>query len=644
MKGKKTSVSKATKPNSAAAPKAQEPIIPLLSPRFLQQNIVPIGLLLLLAFALYFLCISYGYVLDDQIVIQDNDFTKKGFGGIRQIFSTDSFQGYFKTKKDLLEGGRYRPLSIATFAMEYGIMGATNPQVSHFFNILFYALTGILMFRVFTALFPSEPESKWYFSLPFVASALFLLHPLHTEAVANIKGRDEILALFFSVAALWAALKWHDHRTFIWRFGAGFFLFLGMLSKENAITFVFVIPLTMWFFTRLSVGDCVKIAMPLLAAALIFIFIRARVLGYFLNPGKEITDLMNNPFYGMTMGERLATISLTLGWYVKLLVFPHPLTHDYYPYHVPKVNWSDMKALGSAVLYAGMAAVALLQLQRRNVISWFFIFFIATISIVSNLFFSVGTFMNERFVYMPSMGFCLLLAWILTQWMPKKFGEKSNSFTILGTGVLALVAAGYAIRTVTRIPDWKDALTLNGSAIKVSPNSARANCFITTALFEQVYKKSNNLDEKKALLKQMDAYITRSLEINPNYSSAMVMQAGIAGEIFQNDHQLDKLFNTFGEILEKKADLKYIDDYMEYLKGRGNMDKYTSFCHRIGYELFFEKKKDFPNAIKYLNYGLGYDTYNYRLLKDMADVYLAKGDAAKSAEYLERLKSAKAAW
>ncbi|MCC7504375.1 MAG: hypothetical protein IT259_03695 [Saprospiraceae bacterium] len=194
---------------SAPAPTRSAPEIALTNTfesGFWRQHWLPALLLLVLSFALYGQAIRMGYVLDDEAVIWNNAYVQKGFAGLRDIFAYDSFMGYFQDKQKLflLEGGRYRPLSLATFAVEVALFGKPGPElahVSHFVNILLYGLTGILLYRILLGLFPLADKKRWWFGAAFLGAALFILHPLHVEAVANIKGRDEILALLFSLGA-----------------------------------------------------------------------------------------------------------------------------------------------------------------------------------------------------------------------------------------------------------------------------------------------------------------------------------------------------------------------------------------------------------------------------------------------------------
>lgn len=655
MAAKSKSNSKSVKPVPSPARQAKpsaKPVVQLtqtFQKGFWRQHWLPCLILTALAFALYAVCIHFRYVLDDEMVIQNNVYVQKGFAGLREIFGNDSFMGYFQDKQKLflLEGGRYRPLSLATFAAEIGIFGkdSTNlPYISHFINILLYGLSGILLYRILLGLFPLKEGGRWYFSLAFIAALIFVIHPLHTESIANIKGRDEILALLGSLAALYATLKYFDSNKAVWLLFSGFALFLGLLAKENAITFLAVIPLTVWFFTKMPVSRVLSSVLPLLAATFIFILIRYKALGFMLDHGKAMNDVMNDSFLGMTFAEKYATISLTLGWYLKLLFVPHPLTHDYYPYHVPKVGWSDWRALVSLAIYLGMGIWALMNIRKRSVIAYSILFWLITLSIVSNVFVPVGAFMNERFAYMPSVAFCILIAWFFSRKLPEWMDEKQDAPNIMGAIVLFGIVALFAFRTYTRVPDWENARTLNNSAVKVSYNSCRSHCFYTRSLYEDDYLKATDPAVKKAIVDSMEYHIQRSLEINPNYGAALIMKFNIATARFDLDHQLDKFFHQVETVMEKipynPIFRENLDKYMVYLDG-SNSDKYTAFCHRAGYDFYFKQRNDPKTALHFLQYGLDRQTEDIRILEDMAEIYKAQGDTAKSAEMQARANAQK---
>src|SRR5204862_527527 len=101
------------------------------------------------------------------------------------------------------------------------------------------------------------------------------------------------------------------------------------ISKENSVTFLVIQPVTIFLFTRHKTKDNLVTLIPPVIATVIFLLIRQSVVGHSTSP--LVNDLMNNPFVDMTLPQKYATILYTLGLYVKLLIFPHPLTCDYYP-------------------------------------------------------------------------------------------------------------------------------------------------------------------------------------------------------------------------------------------------------------------------------------------------------------------------
>ena len=585
----------------------------------------------ILAFGLYWMCLPYGYVLDDQIVITDNKFTQKGVDGIWEILSTESFTGYFGGQKDLVAGARYRPLSIVTFAVEQTVFG-DNAFIRHLINILLYGLCGLLIFRIFAILVPDRQNTPWLLSIPFLAAALYILHPVHSEVVANIKGRDEIMTTLGAIGALYFALRYLPTQNKAYLFASGISMFLGLMSKENAITFLAVIPLTMYFFTKASTRDYWFALAPSLLAAMLYMIIRTNVIGYVLDSGKQITDLMNDPFLEMDGGEKLATIIYTLGQYLRLMVFPHPLTHDYYPYHIPIMNFGKPGTLISLALYAGLAYLFFKLWKSKSIYAWSIGFFVATISIVSNLVFPVGTFMNERFLFMPSIAFSLVCAWVLIQhgWFSEKPWMK------WGTVVLIIGLCGaYIFKTYTRIPAWENALSLNGSAVIVSPNSARSNCFMATALYE-LGRDSANVEEKRKIYEEAEFYADRSLKIYPNYLSANQIKSGLVADRYIQHHNLDTLLAEFTVIINARPETEYIQQFMEFLNPREDVNKLTDFYYRIGYEMLSKQKGRQPLAITYLKLGEKIAPNDPRILYGLGKAFYNGGDQVQGTQYLER--------
>lgn len=592
----------------------------------------------LTSIALYAMCVNYEYVLDDQIVITKNDFTKKGFGGIGDILTTESFTGYFGEQKDLLAGARYRPLSIITFAVEHGIIGSLNRQVSHAINILLYALLGLMIFRLLALLFPTENEKYWFLTLPFIAAMLYVTHPVHSEVVANIKGRDELMTMMGSVACLYAVLRYSKYSSKAWWVASGVLMFLAMMAKENALTFLAVIPLTLYFFTRSDLKAHIMALIPPLVGVILYFMFRYNAIGFLFDSPTVVTDVMNDPFVGMSGSEKSATIMYTLGDYIRLLFYPHPLTHDYYPYHIPVMDWGRIGSIASFFLYAGLAVLAFRGLKRKTPVSYGILYYFITLSIVSNIVVVVGTFMNERFLFMPSLGFAIVLAYLLTRYLPS-LEVKNPVFRTVAYAITVVYLAGFAFRTLTRVPVWKNPLTLNGAAVTVSENSARSNCFMATALYNKA-RGAEDPQEKQGLIQEAGYFIRRSLDILPKYGSANQMYAGVLAEEYLVDRDLDKLLNGYLGILRNRPKVTYIYQFTEYLiKSNVNRTKISDFLYNAGYEIIGKQHRRVEDGMDYIQKGLAYNPNSGRLNYAAGKLFERMGDAAQANTYLSRAYS-----
>ena len=561
----------------------------------------PLLVMVVLSFVLYGKSINYGYILDDEMVITKNAYVLKGMDGIPDIFKHDTFLGYFQSKDNLylLQGGRYRPLSLASFALETSVFGANKPAVSHFINILLYALSGFLLFLVIYNLNRTAEKKQVYFRFALLASLLWLLHPIHSECVANIKGRDEILATMGSLAALFASLKFADTGRKRWIVLSSLFFFLGLLSKENTMTFLAIIPLTLYFFRSQSTGAMKKLLIPIAGVSLLFILIRYQALGYMLDHGRSISNLMNDSFLGMSFAEKYATIFYTLGWYIKLLVWPHPLTHDYYPYHVPVMNWSSILVWASLALYLFLGIYALLKWKRKSMVAYSFLFYLITLSIASNIFFSIGAFMNERFLYTPSIAFSLLTAFFIIFTLPR-FVKNITLFKNIAIGSFLIIGGLYAYKTLTRVPDWENNLTLNRSALPISKNSARANCYHAVTLYTEVYLRTQDPVLQAKLVDTMETYLKKAIDIYPDYENAYQMKTGVASARYNLDHDVNKFYNELELILRKIPQNFVSIDYI----GKILSNLYPSFPSqtidfsvRNGYQFLYKEKKNVKHAL-----------------------------------------------
>ncbi len=503
--------------------------IPLSAPDFLVKKgkLLPF-IILLIPFILYFNTLFNRYALDDSIVITDNVFVKKGFAGIKDIFTTDTFTGFFKKKKDLVQGGRYRPLSVGTFAVEYAFWGL-KPGISHLINILIYSLLCLILFKTLQQILLFIGSDQKSVPVAFLATLIYATHPVHTEVVANLKGRDELLAVLFLLLSLLFFIRYIETSSYKTAIMAGIMLFIALLSKENALI---VIPIAILLLlmknSKIPLGRALLGLTILLIATLTYIGIRFNVIGGF--SGIESTELMNNPFLHAGHQQKTPTVLYTLLVYIKLLISPHPLTYDYYPYHITLHAWNDLWVLLSLNLHLLLLILGLLSIKNNRILTFGILFYFITLLPVSNLLVNIGSFMNERFLFLPSIGFALL-AGSFFLWLYSFSGKRWMAN--ISTGFLLVVLFAFSIKTITRNTQWKDNYTLFTHDVKISKNSAKGNLTAGGALLEKAQVTSNQA-EKEQMLSLSIVYLNKSLSIYPQYVDALLLLGNAHYELNKN--------------------------------------------------------------------------------------------------------------
>jgi tetratricopeptide (TPR) repeat protein len=458
-------------------------------------------LLFLFAVLLYSNTLNYGYVLDDGLMIKENSFTLKGIHGIGDILTHDQFAGIAGAQDNpIYKGGRYRPLSQVTFAIEYQLF-KLNPFVGHLINIMLYGLLAVLIFFLLKNLFKDKIGNSWYASIPFIATAIFIAHPLHTEVVANIKSRDEIMGMMGGILVLIYSLKYFERKKISYLILSFLFFFLGLLSKESVITFLAIVPMTLFVFKKISIKEHIIILSPLIVASAIYFCIRFLVVGN-TNGHAVAAELFHNPFMYATTTERYATIMLTWLKYLILLIFPHPLTHDYYPKQIPIIGWADIRAILPLLIYAALIAFALIKIWKKNIFAFGILFFLITFSVTSNLFFDLGLFMNERFMFTPLLGFALLAACLLVKIKSQKI------ITFIFIPILVL----YSIKTISRNTAWESDFKLFTTDVKTSVNSGRCNVIAGSLILNKA-RTETNISKQTEQYKQAEEYLNKGLGI-----------------------------------------------------------------------------------------------------------------------------------
>jgi len=456
--------------------------------------------------------------------------------------------------------------------------------------VLYQTLLRLLSPPLTLAQHRGDPSSLLAQAGPMVAwlaTILFAAHPIHTEVVANIKGCDEILTLLGCLSALFFTLKAWDTGQIKWYFAAGVSFFIACLSKENAAAFVVLIPLALWFFrpptpeSSKSGRSVLASSIPIFVAFGWFFLLRSIILkGHF---GGEPMELMNNPFLKLegdkwvkfAPDERLATIFYTLWRYVQLLFVPHPLTHDYYPRQIGIMTFGNPLVLLSLVVYGLMGYWAVRGTPRRDPWAFGILLYLLPLGIVSNLIFPIGTNMGERFAFMPSVGFCLVVALFLSKYLTK------NRNLVLGIFGAAIFL--FSVKTVVRNFAWESNRDLFMADAAISTNSAKLQNAVGGVLFDQATKEKD-LEKQRALCIEAKPHLDQAIKIYPNYKDAYISRGGV--------HYVLK------EFPEAIADYRRA---VQLAQDDPKLKTYLALALRDGGKYYGEQKRDMENAFKCFN-------------------------------------------
>ncbi len=384
----------------------------------------------------------------------------------------------------------YRPVTMLTYAANARL--GESPFGYHLVNSILHAMVSLAVLRVAAVLLGSSIGAA-------AAALLFAVHPIHTEAVSSIVGRAELLAALFVLCGLLAFVRGTKRgggTTLVRSYALSAACFgAGLLSKESALTAVALIPLVAWRTRpRPTWPQLALIGAFYSAVACAYLCLRVAVIGAISMP--TLPPFIDNPLATAPLLPRLMTAGTILFQYVLLLVAPANLSSDYSFDAIPIVRSAGdsrfiMAAAMLAALLVGFAATA----RRAPAVFAGGLFAAITMALTANVLFPIGTIKAERLLYLPSVGYCVAVGWLVERGVQAR--------PRFWTTVFALVLAGYAARTWVRNRDWRNDLVLSETAVAVASGSAKAHYNLATAYFE-----ADRFDEAMT-------HYRRSLEIFP---------------------------------------------------------------------------------------------------------------------------------
>jgi tetratricopeptide (TPR) repeat protein len=604
----------------------------------------------LIGFSIYSNTFSHGYVLDDFSAIKENNIVKQGNKAIPEIFKTSYRQGYLSVKD-----GLYRPLSLVTYAIEWNYY-PNKPSLSHFVNVILYAITGMLLFIMLRLLFTFTGSFKKGETIAFIASLLFIVHPLHTEVVANIKSRDEILCFLFMVCSFITVFKYIESQKVKYLVIGLIFFMLSLLSKETSITFLALLPLAVHFFTSSTLKKNIAITAFFIGTALVYLYIRNKVLGGGI-ANLEVSVADNFILGAKSLNEKLGSVFFVLGLYVKLLLFPNPLSYDYSFNQIPIVGMSNLFSIFSLVFFTVLGIFALIvlyksliknasesiiQKEMKFITVFGIFFFLITIFLFSNLVLTIGTSMGDRLMYFPSLGFCILISVLMVHFFKidaidtKKIENNSRLIPTM------LIVLFFSYKTYSRNFDWKDNNTLYSKDVKTVPNSAKAHYYLGLELIKVIADKEQDPEKKRKIYEEGIVELRKAVEILPAFGSVYT-QMGVAYHRLKNYEKAIENYKKASSLSATDAitlnnigtiyfEWKKYEEAMEYFKKALQIDsRYIDAYINLG--SVYGTVGDFQNAIISFQNAITYAPENGKPYYFLALTYANTGDKINADKY-----------
>ena len=471
--------------------------------------------IILFTFSLYANTLKNTYSLDDYIIQgQGGQLVNEGISSIVDIFSTTY------TSKNTVDGPEksygYRPMVRALFALEYSIFGL-NPMAGHMINILLYLTVVLMLYKVLQRLL--KDYSIWF---PFVIILLFIAHPVHTEVVASLKNRDELLSMLFSLLTMQMLLKYADRDKVIFLVVGLVSYILAFLSKPTALSFWFVFPLALYFFTNMK-WKKIGIIFGLLT---LMIVIGGMMPFWFLDRVRDFSMIENPLYFEDNIFYILGTGMYSLGYYLKILLVPHPLLYYYGFDMIPLVNLGNIWVILSILFHLGILFFAVWKFREKHILSFAIFFYLFTIAMFSNIVRPAPGIIAERFLLIPSLGFVMIVAWLIFKLFKAQPEAKTNKrasifFILVVTGA---ILAAYSYKTVNRNGKWYSDLSLYRADMKYLDNSVKAHDLMGTTIMRKLeIEFSKQVNVAKFLMPEIEkaiGHFERAVEIWPNHVSS----------------------------------------------------------------------------------------------------------------------------
>jgi len=518
-------------------------------------------LLFVFSFFPYVNTLKNDFVWDDSSLITNNKW-------IKNLSNIDKFFIDYSTASDDKLNKIYRPFTTLSYAIDYTLWGL-NPYGYHLTNVVLHFFVSLFLFLFIKYAFRNE-------SFAFLTSLLFAVHPIHTEAVSWVKGRADILmTMFFILSLLFYNLNNYKEKR-VYYFLSLICFTISIFSKETSV----VLPIIILIFDFVVYQNInIKKYLPYLIIALCFILVRRIIIGSFAQCS----------WWGGSAYYTFLTMLFVIPIYFRLLFFPFNLCADYV-FEVKK-NFFSIEILVSILFILALIFITIVSLKTKNYIIFFCItFVIFSLLPVLNIV-PIEVLLAERFLYLPSIGFCLFMGYYLDKFL--------TTDKIFGYTIFLIISILFFVTTYIRNFDWKDNFSL---------------WYKTFLQNKKNFRAANNL----ALEYEKIGDYEKALNL---YSYALTLPANISPK--SSPQQLyARIHNNIGNIYFKTKNYrKAIEEYNTAIK----MDpKYPQAYFNLG--LLYKTINDLDKAVYYYQKAIELAPETAEYYNNLGIVYMLKDE------------------
>lgn len=556
-----------------------------------KERIVSIVLIAIVGFAVYANSLGGAFLWDDEKLVRNNLFIRN-WSHLEEIF-TDNIKAGVGQSSNF-----YRPVQVFSYLVDYTFW-ELNVVGYHLTNVIFHVLTALAVYWLIDVLFHDH-------LLAFLTGLFFVVHPIHTEAVAYISGRADSQAALFMLLCLIFYVKSLNMKSIGITVLMCFSYSLALLSRENSLLFPFL--LLIYHYAFACPLDKKRFSL-LVAIEIGYILLRLAILP------AESSSTASEP----SLTARLPGFFVAFTEYLRLLVAPFNLHMEY---GGMLFQFSEPKALIGILLFAAVVAFAAKKRRTNRLVFFAIAWFLVTLTPSSNIIYTINAYMAEHWLYMPSIGFFLILA------RPLVYLFRDRQLKVPAVSIAVVLLVLFSFLTIRQNRLWREPIGFYSYTLRHTPYQSR----LFNNLAEALHKAGRD-DEIISLLEA-------SIKLDPGYSTAY----NNLGNAYKNAGRYEEAKRAYEKALELDPDdpSVYYNLSLIYADWEKNNDKALELLEKairinpyyfLGYHkkgLIYAGQGKFQEAIAMLDRAIAIDPKQPSLYHSLGYIYIKSGNKEKA--------------